>query len=201
MARRFWKLHMIMGFDSSDITPSVDSFQLRLLDSADADAMLDYYLRNREAHAAWSPVPPAGFFTPGYQQEKIDQYRLAHRRGSEYRFVIVPALDEETIVGSINLVSIERGVYLNGRLGYSIDDEWGGRGVMTSALGLVVDFAFDDLDLHRLEANVMPRNFRSRRVLEKCGFHRVGFSPKMLCINGVWEDHEMYALLVDDRPG
>lgn len=163
--------------------------------------MLEYYKRNRDAHQPWSPIVLPLFFTREYQYERIMHYLEANRRGAEYRFVIVPAEEEDLIIGSISLVAIERGVFQNGRFGYSVDHEWEGQGVMTSALRLAVDFAFDDLNLHRLEANVMPRNIGSRRVLEKCGFRRVGYSPKMVMINGVWEDHDMYALVVDDRPG
>lgn len=179
----------------------VPSFQLRPLDEDDVLAMVDYYLRNRVHHQPWSPIAPPSFFTREYQYQRIMLYLEANRRGGEYRFVIVPSDDDESIIGSVNLVAIERGVFLNGRFGYSIDNEWEGQGVMTSALALAVDFAFDDLELHRLEANVMPRNIGSRRVLEKCGFRRVGFSQKMVMINGVWEDHDMYALVIDDRPG
>lgn len=179
----------------------VPSFQLRLLDEIDLPAMLGYCIRNREAHRPWSPIPPDSFFTREFQYELIMRYLEVHRRGGEYRFVIVPADDEELIVGSISLVAIERGAFQNGRFGYSIDHAWEGQGIMTEALGLAVDFAFDDLELHRIEANAMPRNIGSRRVLEKCGFRRVGFSPGMVRINGVWEDHDMYAMVVDDRPG
>jgi len=178
-----------------------NSFRLRPLVEPDAPAVLDYLVRNRETHAPWSPDPPPGFFTLAYQQDRVALYTEANRRGVEHRFVIVPSEDDGYVIGAINLVAVERGAFLNGRFGYSMDEHWSGRGVMTVALGLAVDFGFDDLQLHRVEANIMPRNYPSRRVLEKCGFRRVGFSPRMLCISGVWEDHEMFALLVDDRPG
>lgn len=60
---------------------------------------------------------------------------------------------------------------------------------MTKAVNEVVDYAFNVLKLHRIEANVMPRNIASKRVLEKCGFIEEGYSKKYLYINGVWEDH------------
>ena len=63
------------------------------------------------------------------------------------------------------------------------------RGYMTEAVSLLTDYAFSGLGLHRIEANVMPRNARSLRVLEKCGFHPEGLAQRYLQINGVWEDH------------
>ncbi len=60
---------------------------------------------------------------------------------------------------------------------------------MTEAVGKVVEYAFDVLGLHRLEANIMPRNKASLRVVEKLGFSEEGLSRKLLLINGRWEDH------------
>jgi len=99
------------------------------------------------------------------------------------------------MVANINLAAVEYAAFMNGRLGYSVDGEYTGRGIATDNIQSVCRFAFKRLRLHRLEANVMPRNAASKRVLEKCGFAKIGFSPKMIQINGVWEDHEMYARL------
>ena len=63
------------------------------------------------------------------------------------------------------------------------------RGYMTEALRCVIDFAFNRLRLHRIEANIMPRNHASRRVVEKLGFHYEGLARQYLQINGRWEDH------------
>lgn len=60
---------------------------------------------------------------------------------------------------------------------------------MTETTKAVVKYAFKDLGLHRIEGNVMPRNERSLRVVEKCGFQSEGIAEKYLKINGVWEDH------------
>ncbi|MBI3259581.1 MAG: GNAT family N-acetyltransferase [Ignavibacteriae bacterium] len=88
-------------------------------------------------------------------------------------------------------------MFQNGRFGYSIDSEFAGQGIMTSAIKAIVHYAFSELLLHRLEANVMPRNIRSKRVLEKCGFQKFGFSPKYLFINNDWEDHDNYMILAE----
>ena len=69
------------------------------------------------------------------------------------------------------------------------------KGYATQAVAAVVRYAFETLRLHRIEANIMPRNKASRRVAEKCGFREEGASPRYLKINGVWEDHIHMALL------
>ena len=72
-----------------------------------------------------------------------------------------------------------------------------GRGVATHALAALLRIAFDELRLHRVQAAVMPRNTPSIRVVEKCGFALIGLSPRYLCINGVWEDHLLFATTVE----
>lgn len=175
---------------------------LRPLEVSDAAAVTDYLLRNREPHGPWSPIPPVGFFTEEFQRNRLAISCELRAGGYEYRFGIFVAASgggpHSLLAGVINLNAIERGVFLNGRFGYSVDTAHGGRGLMTMSLAAVAGFAFGELGLHRLEANIMPRNAASRRVLEKCGFSRVGYSPRMLMINGVWEDHEMWARLADD---
>lgn len=166
--------------------------QARLIASDDAPALAEYYRRNREAHQPWTPIFPEEFFTERFQREKIAQYMQRHDQGQEYRFALVRA---EAIIGLINLNAVERGPFQNGRFGFSIDAGYESKGIMTSALRRIIEYAFSELGLHRLEANILPHNQRSRRVLEKCGFAKYGFSPRYLQINGAWEDHENYMLL------
>jgi ribosomal-protein-alanine N-acetyltransferase len=101
-------------------------------------------------------------------------------------------LDSE-LVGRIALSQIFRGIFQNAYLGYSIAERWNGQGLATEAVGVVMDFAFGDLGLHRVQAAVMPRNTGSIRVLEKNGFREEGYAVGYLCINGVWEDHRIFA--------
>ena len=83
-------------------------------------------------------------------------------------------------------------------LGYYLGQEHNGRGYTTEAIRLVLDYAFRDLKLHRIEAGVMPHNAGSIRVLEKVGFEREGLSKKNVRINGEWEDHLHLAIINPD---
>ena len=105
----------------------------------------------------------------------------------------------EPIVGRMSLGGILRGVFQNAYLGYWIDAEHQGHGLMTEAVQAGVDFAFREGGLHRVQAAVMPRNVASVRVLEKVGFRREGYAERYLCIAGVWEDHLIFARTSDER--
>ena len=184
--------------DPTDTAVVSGDYFTRLLNIEDAEELTCYYRNNKECHAPWSPAFPEDFFTNGCQLQRLLEYEEKYELEREYRFAISPVNNPLEIEGVINLTNVERGVFQNGRVGYSISQQCAGKGIMTAMLGEVVTFAFSYLYLHRLEANVIPRNFASIRVLEKCGFMHIGRSPKYLLINGVWEDHLHYALLRDD---
>jgi len=138
----------------------------------------------------WTPIVPEAFFELSYQQKRLEHYWELLRRSEEFRFGVFQG---KTLCASINLTSVEYGAFQNGRLGYSVDCEHTGQGLASEYIGKVCHYAFTQLSLHRLEANVMPRNTPSRCVLLKCGFEKVGHSPTMIEIAGKWEDHDMFA--------
>ena len=109
-------------------------------------------------------------------------------------FVICRAKDGK-IVGAINMSQIFRKSFQNAYLGYSPGVKYTGSGFMTEAVRLILRFAFKDLKLHRVEANVQPHNTDSIAVLQRCGFTKEGFSPKYLKISGKWCDHERWAII------
>jgi [ribosomal protein S5]-alanine N-acetyltransferase len=82
-------------------------------------------------------------------------------------------------------------------IGYFLDKEHNGKGYMTEAVKLVVEYAFKDLNLHRIEAGVMPHNIGSMNVLLKAGFHKEGIAKKNVKINGTWENHQILAIIND----
>lgn len=174
-------------------------YYLRLLEPDDDAPLAAYFLRNREFHREWSPLVDDVFYTTEHQRERLDTYVRLRELEREYRFgIFYPEPGDDLLIGVINLTNIVRGVFQNGCFGYSMDNTYTGGGIMSTCLREAVEFAFHGAQLHRVEANIMPRNTASRRVLEKAGFRKIGFSPNMLYINGVWEDHDMYAVTVEE---
>ena len=102
------------------------------------------------------------------------------------------------IVGQLSLSQIFYRGFQNAYLGYHLFGGFTGHGYMTEAVGLVLGYAFDNLKLHRIEANVQPHNRPSIAVLRRNGFAKEGFSRRYLKINGRWRDHERWAIIVED---
>ena len=152
----------------------------------DAQELLEYYLRNKEHLREFEPVRDASFFTYETQKEiLLESYRqLMTGSGSDLGIYI-----GDKLIGKAKISSIVYGVFKNGILGYSIDKEYEGKGYMKEAINLVLNYAKEYLDLHRIEASVLTTNERSKGVLLACNFEEVGINKKYLYINGKWSDH------------
>ncbi|CAM3212896.1 GNAT family protein [Filibacter tadaridae] len=173
------------------------SCYLRILTEDDASVFTDLLSDNKEYWSVFEPRHEARYFTVSVQKEKIREslYQMRDRR--EYNFGIFDAYTS-SLIGHVSLYSIKRLPFSSGFVGYSIDENETGRGIGTEAVQLVTKFAFEKVALHRLEAFVSPRNGGSVKLLEKVGFKQEGLLKKLLYINGVWEDHYMYAVVEDD---
>jgi ribosomal-protein-alanine N-acetyltransferase len=165
---------------------------LRLVHPSDAAELADFHTRNREPAAEFEAVRPAEFFTFAGQQNQIQSALDLHSQDRAFPCLIC-FNETGKIVGRANLSNIVRGVFQNANLGYIIDHAHNGRGIATKAVGLLVNYAFTGLNLHRLEAATLLHNYGSQRVLEKNGFRREGLAKDYLFINGKWQDHFIFA--------
>jgi ribosomal-protein-alanine N-acetyltransferase len=163
---------------------------------------LQHFLQRNAAHLRpWSPAPAPGQdpTTVTHLRDLIAQQRDAWVEDRGYAFLI--ETPEGELIGRINLNQVVRGVFQNAYLGYLIGEQSQGRGLMTEAVRLVVDFAFSTLNLHRVQAAVMPHNGASRRVLAKADFREEGVARSYLQIAGRWEDHVLHAITREEwRP-
>ncbi|GAA3197616.1 GNAT family protein [Actinocorallia longicatena] len=99
-----------------------------------------------------------------------------------------------SIVGFVNINQIFRRSLERGILGFGAFEAGHARGIMSEAVRRTVAYGFGELGLHRLEADIQPANVRSKRLVERLGFRCEGLSPAYLRINGVWRDHERWAI-------
>ncbi|MBX0326308.1 GNAT family N-acetyltransferase, partial [Oscillochloris sp. ZM17-4] len=172
---------------------------LRALGADDAPAVLEYHRRCWPSVAPWMPLVEPQFFTVEAHRARLESERTSRLVGSAVRFYLFRQSDPAgPIIGDLNFSSIIRGAFQSCFVGYKMDGAAAGQGYMTEALRRGAEFALTELRLHRLEANIIPRNLPSRRVAAKAGFVEEGLSHKYLRINGVWEDHLHYVLLNND---
>jgi len=132
-------------------------------------------------------------------RHRIGRYREDHAQGTAIAFFIIEK-EHGRLAGGITLGNIRHGVAQSGHIGYWMGERYAGRGLMTDAVKVLSRFAFDTLRLHRIEGACIPDNARSIRVLEKAGFSREGLLRSYLRINGIWQDHYLYARIEDDPP-
>lgn len=168
---------------------------LSTLRKNDIQKLLGFYERNIKFLEPWIPEYESGYYTYDYQIRKLEFEKKLREAGSEYRFNIFKKDDPERIIGNIAVSNIIRGIFQSAFIGYSVDEKENGKGIATEAIKGIIEFSFCDLMLHRLEANVIPSNKASIRVLEKLNFTEEGYSKNYLKINGKWQDHLRFALI------
>jgi [ribosomal protein S5]-alanine N-acetyltransferase len=81
-----------------------------------------------------------------------------------------------------------------------VDRRVAGRGVIPTAVAMVVDHCFFTLGLHRIEVNIRPENAASLRVVDKLGIRSEGLRRRYLHIDGAWRDHASFAMTVEEVP-
>jgi [ribosomal protein S5]-alanine N-acetyltransferase len=179
---------------------STARLNLTLLGPTQAREATRYLSRNRAHFSGAGPLVDDEYFTVEYQRRRLTRELEMMEEGTLFRLWIFRREDPEGSppIGDISLSHIVRGIMQSCYLGYKLDRDHIGKGYMTEALERTVAFAFENLALHRVEANIMPGNIASQRVVEKLGFVNEGFSPKYLMIDGRWEDHVRYAKINDE---
>src|SRR6266511_2822444 len=169
-----------------DLELHTEQLTLKVLGPTYASRVLAYLVRNRTFFKDWNRAIAEDYFSLAEDGWML-RLHLFERADTSYAKVI----------GDLVLNNIVRGAFLSCHLGYKMDQRKLGKGLMTEAIRRAIAYAFDEMKLHRIEANIMPRNQRSRRVVEKLGFEQEGLARKYLKINGVWEDHIHYVILND----
>jgi len=171
---------------------------IRQLELSDAEDLLKLEVENRDFFQLYAPLKDEKFYTIDGQVERIEKNVLLTKQDSVYSFGIF-LTDSKQLIGNVTLSEVARGNYQSCWIGYYLDRKHNGKGYMTKAVKLVVDYGFNELKLHRIEAGVMPHNIRSIKVLEKAGFHKEGIAIENVKINGRWENHQTLAIVNNEE--
>jgi [ribosomal protein S5]-alanine N-acetyltransferase len=156
----------------------------------------------RQRNAAWltpwdATVPPGGDARPSTFRQLVRRLNRLARAGTTYPFAIEVS---GRFAGQLTVNNIVRGSAQFASMGYWIDRDFAGRGVMPRAVAMAIDHCFFTAGLHRVEIAIRPENSNSLRVVEKLEIREVGFAPRFLHIDGAWRDHRIYAVTVEECP-
>jgi [ribosomal protein S5]-alanine N-acetyltransferase len=170
---------------------------LRPAERGDYEPWASLRAGSRQFLAPWEPTWPPDALSRASFRARVARYAEDWRTDQAYNFLIFA--QDETLVGGVGLSNLRRGVSETASLGYWVGEAFARQRYMTAALPLVLDFAFDRLGLHRVEAACLPTNIPSRALLARAGFHQEGYARGYLCIEGKWQDHLLFAILRGDR--
>ena len=175
--------------------------ELRPLKASDWDAWHAVRVGSRDWLEPWEPLGEPGTSDPVADAEAFKARCGAWERqrhfDAAYGYGIFLKKGGD-LIGEVSLGSVQRGPFQSANVGYWIDQAHAGHGFMPEAVAVVLQYAFEQLSLHRVEAAIVPRNARSRRVAEKLGLREEGTSERFLEIRGVWENHVRYAITSEE---
>jgi [ribosomal protein S5]-alanine N-acetyltransferase len=171
---------------------------LRLPTPDDAGEIAAYYRQNREHLQPWSPRWPPDVLTEEFWREQVPLRQADHAEGTAVALFLFEKRAPTRVIGNLSLTQIVRGAAERCTIGYGLAAHAQGQGFMVEAVRGAVQYAFQDLRLHRVTASYLPRNRRSAQVLQRAGFQVEGYARDYLRIDGRWEDHLMAAITNPD---
>lgn len=169
---------------------------LRPLQFGDIPALARLVRANRAFLARSGPLRTEEYFTDEGQERAVRASLEAAEKGTAFPMLIVDGND--TLVGTLNLNSIIRGAFQSASIGYWVSQERNGQGIASAAVAAAKGLAFDELGLHRIQAETLVDNEASQRVLLKNGFVKYGVAPDYLKIAVRWQEHALFQVIAPD---
>ncbi len=167
---------------------------LRLAELSDAEALAHYFVKNQHYLEQWEPKREPEFYTAQGWTQRLTKLIELQRHSLAFYWVLV-CQREHQILGVISLGNISRFPLYSCNVGYSLDENAQGRGLMRTMLSKVCQWGFKEQNFHRIMANYMPHNYKSGAVLKAVGFEQEGMAKAYLLINGQWQDHILTSLI------
>jgi len=190
---------LLRNFTAGSASPELvgERVYLRMPQLSDYVGWASVRQESRAFLEPWEPTWSADALTRAAFRRRLRRYAREVREDQGIAFFIF-SKEDDRILGGITLSQIRRGVTQSTSVGYWVGRPYARQGYMADALRVIVRFVFDGLRLHRLEAACIPTNLPSQGVLKKCGFCEEGLAREYLCINGVWQDHKLFAIVSTD---
>ena len=182
------------GFRMLDLELQGRRITLKALNPSYAEEMVEYYTNNKEHLSEVEPTRDQSFYSVETQRAILVEGYKQYLNGTSLDMGI---FEDDEFIGKIKLSNIVYGVFKSAFVGYSIDKDCQGKGYMKESLQLILDYAFDTMGLHRIEASTLLDNEKSKGVLKSCGFEEVGVNKNYLFINGQWRDHITFYKIED----
>lgn len=155
---------------------------------ADKEEFISAMQRSQSLHHPWVKAPTT--------TQEFDEYFQRFQQSNQKSFLVCN--ETGSIVGVFNVSEIVRGLFQNAYLGFYAVADFVSKGYMSAGLKLVLAKVFNELKLHRIEANIQPDNLKSIQLIKKNGFRYEGFSPRYLRIDNEWRGHEHWAMTYED---
>ncbi|WP_417882848.1 ribosomal protein S5-alanine N-acetyltransferase [Vibrio rumoiensis] len=172
----------------------LDNVNVRLIGSGDEKMMADFYNHHHQHLAPWDPIRSSEFYTVEGWKSRIKRLNDFHQMNTVFSFIIVDKEDTQ-VLGTINFTNVSGFPIHACNLGYSLAETAQGKGIMTQALQVCIQWIFQHQNLHRIMAAYMPHNSRSEKVLDHLGFEFEGVAKDYLLINGQWQTHRLMSLI------
>ncbi len=188
-----------IDFKSPTFSFKTERLTVRSAIPSDGRAALAYYQKNREFLRTYGPPRPNKFFTLSVQEDMILQDIQWERGLKGIRLWIEKKDQPGVFIGNMSLSQVVQGFFKSAFLGYQLDVDEVRKGYMSEALPLLLKTGFEKLDLHRIEANIMPENRASIATAMKLGFSFEGEASDYLFIEDSWKDHGHFTLLRENQ--
>lgn len=171
---------------------------IRPLRRSDATRIATLRRQNAEWLGPWdATLPPGENLAALTPKAMISVLRKRAREGHMMPFVITFG---GRVIGQLTVNTIQRGSALSASLGYWISEDHAGKGITPTAVAMVTDHLLTTARLHRVEIAIRPENAASLRIVEKLGFHEIGYAPRYLHIDGDWRDHRLFQITAEEVP-
>ena len=178
---------------------ALDTEHLRLavLRKSEAPRACEYFIRNRDFHKQFSQTHADDYFTVSVQKKYLAYDCDSFLEGSLVPLWITEK-GSDKLIGRVSFFNFAYGGMMSCAVGYHLDKDYEGKGIMSEALKSSLAFVFDEYKMHRVEAFILPENERSIKLVQRVGFTYEGYRKSYMHINGKYRDHEAFYILEDD---